>query len=549
MSVTIGGVELYMGPKSVGGPDDLDLAIRDFIGEAQHSLAIAVQEIDSRPIAEAILEAKRRGVRVRVILEGDYLTEEKALADPWNSKGAHEENRIIQGALLKAKVDVISDLNPKIFHQKFIVRDSGKTQCRSAHRARRTSPSPTPARTRRRASAPARTSTTSSCCTASARRPSTCASSSACASGTFGDLHERVEPKPKEFDLPAVRIKPLFAPRHGPEMEIMKQMLKAKDSIDFAMFTFSQSSGIDDTMIRLRPLVGRIRGVLDRDQGAAKWAATSDLGHGDVQLFANKRKTGVRKLHHKLMVIDERLLIVGSFNYTAPANTLNDENIIVIGDLEEERRRGRGGPARARRPTRSPRSTASSPTCRRRSRSSDRRRAAPALGAVYSSHSVTNVGFAWMCVATYGSGPTTANLCGVNAGTTSTCPPAASNRSSPTVNTARPRRTTKVSAYGCWCNRGPAPGREVYSKISDTGEPIVAPSISSAQSMSSVAVVRALKDAHHVPPPRRVGCPRSRTPPAVECVATIARPPDHRQQGPASTDAPPSTITSGRGIR
>jgi phosphatidylserine/phosphatidylglycerophosphate/cardiolipin synthase-like enzyme len=25
----------------------------------------------------------------------------------------------------------------------------------------------------------------------------------------------------------------------------------------------------------------------------------------------------------------------GSFNYTAPANTLNDENIVVIGDLEE----------------------------------------------------------------------------------------------------------------------------------------------------------------------------------------------------------------------
>ena len=30
------------------------------------------------------------------------------------------------------------------------------------------------------------------------------------------------------------------------------------------------------------------------------------------------------------------MLIVGSFNYTAPANTLNDENIIVIGDLEED---------------------------------------------------------------------------------------------------------------------------------------------------------------------------------------------------------------------
>jgi phosphatidylserine/phosphatidylglycerophosphate/cardiolipin synthase-like enzyme len=43
-----------------------------------------------------------------------------------------------------------------------------------------------------------------------------------------------------------------------------------------------------------------------------------------------------RKLHHKLMVIDEQLIITGSFNYTGPANQLNDENIVVIGDLDSD---------------------------------------------------------------------------------------------------------------------------------------------------------------------------------------------------------------------
>ena len=38
-----------------------------------------------------------------------------------------------------------------------------------------------------------------------------------------------------------------------------------------------------------------------------------------------------RKLHHKLMVIDEAIVVAGSFNYTAPANEYNDENIFVIG--------------------------------------------------------------------------------------------------------------------------------------------------------------------------------------------------------------------------
>jgi phosphatidylserine/phosphatidylglycerophosphate/cardiolipin synthase-like enzyme len=75
--------------------------------------------------------------------------------------------------------------------------------------------------------------------------------------------------------------------------------------------------------------------VLDHGQGAQKWAATKPLKATGVELFENKPGTRVRKVPHKLMVIDDRLIIAGSFNYTAPANTLNDENIVVIGDLEE----------------------------------------------------------------------------------------------------------------------------------------------------------------------------------------------------------------------
>ena len=44
--------------------------------------------------------------------------------------------------------------------------------------------------------------------------------------------------------------------------------------------------------------------------------------------------TKLRKLHHKIIVIDEQLVITGSFNYTGAANAINDENIVVIGDLD-----------------------------------------------------------------------------------------------------------------------------------------------------------------------------------------------------------------------
>jgi len=113
------------------------------------------------------------------------------------------------------------------------------------------------------------------------------------------------------------------------------KMMKSKSRIDFAMFTFSRSSGIDDTMITLAHDAGRdIRGVLDNRQANQAWAATKGLVGVGVKLWTATPKNGLRKLHHKLMVIDEQVVIAGSFNYTGPATQLNDENIIILGDLE-----------------------------------------------------------------------------------------------------------------------------------------------------------------------------------------------------------------------
>ncbi|UOE43491.1 phospholipase D-like domain-containing protein [Agromyces larvae] len=340
MPISVGGIELHMGPSSVGGPDDLDAAIRGFIDRAKHSLAIAVQEIDSKDIARAIIAAKARGVNVRVILEGDYLTETKAVDDPWLKPGEHDVNREIVSAMLKARVRVITDLNPAIFHQKFIVRDEGERGAGVLTGSTNFTLTDTGTNDAAHGGGTGGVTGQNLNHVVILRGQKSAAQYlrefERMWTGTFGALSERVQPRPSEFGLPKVRVKPLFAPRHGPEMEIMKQMLKSTERIDFAMFTFSQSSGIDDTMIRLRPSLDVLRGVLDRDQGAAKWAATTGLGAAGVELHANRRGTGVRKLHHKLMVIDRRLLILGSFNYTDPANTLNDENILVIGDLEEQ---------------------------------------------------------------------------------------------------------------------------------------------------------------------------------------------------------------------
>ena len=93
MGLDLGAIEFYVGPKVLGGPDDLEVVVRDFIAGAKKRLLIAVQELDSRTIAEAILAAKAAKVRVQLILEGDYLVEDPPVADPWAETGERHEPR------------------------------------------------------------------------------------------------------------------------------------------------------------------------------------------------------------------------------------------------------------------------------------------------------------------------------------------------------------------------------------------------------------------------------------------------------------------------
>ena len=323
MPKEIGNIKLYMGPDSVGGIDNLLNPIVNFIKEAKKRLFIAVQELDHAPIAEAIIEAKQNNVQVKLVLEADYLIAKKALAQPFLPGGPHEPNRKLHDAILRSKIKVNSDFNPKIFHQKFIVRDGESVLTGSTNFTK------TGVRKNLNHIIIVHDKEIAKIYSREFREIQ---------QGHFGKLNEGHDPRPKEIDVSNIRIKTLFAPDHNPEMEIMKQIAKAKNRVDFAIFTFSKSSGIDDQLILSHNAGIDIRGAMFRSQANQKWSALGPLKDAGIKLFLVPRKgrfpNKPKKLHHKLMVIDQQLIIAGSFNYTGPANTTNDENIMVIGDLD-----------------------------------------------------------------------------------------------------------------------------------------------------------------------------------------------------------------------
>lgn len=330
----LSNLKFFVGPRDLGADDDLEMVIVDFLDGARKSLSIAVQELESAPIANAIVRARQRGVRVRVVLEGDYLVESPARANPGLSGGGKEPNRELLSRLWRAGIDARTDYNPKIFHQKFVVRDI-EGGSRRAVLTGSTNFTPTGTHSNLNHLVTIRSKPVADVYQEEFDE---------IWDGTFGQVRRRHDPKPLERTVSGVRVKILFAPDHAPEMEIMKQMLKARDRIEFAIFTFALSSGIDDTMLALVRSGITVRGVFDALQGGQRWAATESLRQAGADISVARRANvtvdGVPrrlgKLHHKLMVIDRQVVIGGSFNYTGPANRLNDENIFVIGDLEED---------------------------------------------------------------------------------------------------------------------------------------------------------------------------------------------------------------------
>jgi len=312
-----------MGPHQLAGPDNLLDVIVNFIDGAEKRLLIAVQELDSQPIAEAIIRAKQRKVQIKLVLEAGYLLEKLALADPFAAGGANEVNRILHDAILRAAINVNSDYNEEIFHQKFMVRDGKSILTGSTNFTV--------------------TDTSTNLNHIVIVHNQTVAKQyideyDEIQQGHFGRLNEGHDPKPKEVMVSDVRVKILFAPDHNPEMEIMKQIAKAKKRVDFAIFTFAASSGIDDQLVFAQNAGIAVRGSLFKSQANQEWSATDVLREAGVALYFVPRsglpQPAPRKLHHKLMVIDEQLIIAGSFNYTGPATQLNDENIIILGDLD-----------------------------------------------------------------------------------------------------------------------------------------------------------------------------------------------------------------------
>ena len=359
--------------------DDLEQWLIAAIDAANREVLVAVQELTLPKIAQALIAAKKRGVRVAVVLENNYSqawSEQRPshlnqrerqrwrrlnrLADR-NGDGRTSAEEAFSGdavALLQAAhIPILDDTEDGssgsgLMHHKFLVIDETSVITGSAN-------------------------LTSSGLHGDAGRPSTRGNvnhllrinSPELASlfskefaqmwddGPNGAKNSRFGLKKAKGRMQTVeagetRVDVLFSPHpkrdrnHGLNL-LAEQLSTAREHIDMALFVFSAQQLTNVLREQIKAGV-EIRLVADPGFASRPFSEVLDLlgvtlpDHnckveaGNQPLKQALREVGTPrlargdKLHHKFAVIDNKTVITGSFNWSPSAAHTNDETLLVI---------------------------------------------------------------------------------------------------------------------------------------------------------------------------------------------------------------------------
>jgi len=122
-----------------------------------------------------------------------------------------------------------------------------------------------------------------------------------------------------------------FSPDSNFEKRVISLINSAKYSVNFLAFAFTNSK-IAEALVLANKRGVIVRGVFDKTQNNyQKYSKYKYLKDNNLDVKLDKNRF---KLHSKVIIIDEKIVVSGSYNFTKKANNKNDENSIVIFDRD-----------------------------------------------------------------------------------------------------------------------------------------------------------------------------------------------------------------------
>lgn len=142
----------------------------------------------------------------------------------------------------------------------------------------------------------------------------------------FGDAIVPETPNPK-ITIEGTDIETYFSPDDGVQNRVVELVNAAQESIYFMAFSFTSDPIGEAVRARARNGV-TVAGVLDDEQVKSNIGTEFDpFRQAGLDVY---RDGNAGQMHHKVIIIDESIVILGSYNFTNAAEIRNDETLLVI---------------------------------------------------------------------------------------------------------------------------------------------------------------------------------------------------------------------------
>jgi phosphatidylserine/phosphatidylglycerophosphate/cardiolipin synthase-like enzyme len=291
-------------------PDDdalhsggLDEELAAAIAQAENSIDLAAYALDLSLVVDALIDAHQRGVEVRVVVETDNADEDAVIA------------------LEQAGVPLIDDQRESgLMHNKFVVIDRVWVWTGSWNMTE---------------NGTYRNNNNAVLVASPGLAENYAVEFDEMFNGEFGPTSTANTPNPRirieiDAEQKSVEVENYFAPEDMVADHIIARISSAQSRIRFMSFTFTNRAIADAMLERARAGI-TVQGIIEDRNAENEY---SQYAHLKREIHDVLTDGNPYIMHHKVIIIDDETVILGSYNFTNSADESNDENVLIIHDAE-----------------------------------------------------------------------------------------------------------------------------------------------------------------------------------------------------------------------
>ena len=296
------GWRLYFSEPDAGADREsfqggIEMALVEAILRTRERLDVAAFEMNSEPIYQAILDAHERGVAVRIVTDDDH--------------GLNDDKNEALRQLQAAGVPLVDDGRSGLMHNKFMILD-GRTVWTGSWNFT--------------VNGGYRNNNNALVLDSDL--------AAAAFQAEFDEMFDRGEFGTRSRDDGIVNftgsdgeVSLIFASEADEISALKAEIAGAARSIHIMTFVFSLEELAEAILLQAAQKDLVVRGIFEKRNSSASWSQLPALYCAGAEM---RQDGNPYTLHHKVIIIDERTVITGSFNFSNSAARKNDENIVII---------------------------------------------------------------------------------------------------------------------------------------------------------------------------------------------------------------------------